>query len=630
MATSGTVDLGPNFGGGGGSGVSTINGITGAAVLVAGSGISITPSGQNITIAATGGGGTVTSVSVVSANGLAGTVATATTTPSITLSTTITGILQGNGTAISAATTGNLTDAGTDGIVITGGTGSVLGAGTSITQHVSDATHNGYLSSTDWNTFNNKQSTLNLGNLTDAGTDGITVTGGTGAVVGTGTSLSQHVADATHNGYLSSTDWTTFNGKQAAGNYITALTGDGTATGPGSVALTLATVNGNVGSFGSSTSIPTFTVNAKGLVTAASGNVVIAPAGTLTGTTLNSTVVSSSLTSVGTISTGVWNGTLIGPTFGGTGLSSYATGDTIYASASNVLSKLTIGSSGQILTVAGGVPSWATLNAITALTGDVTATGPGSVASTIAVGAVTDTKGSLANKPASTVVATTNQTLSGTPTIDGQATASGSIILLSAQTSGSENGPWVASAGAWSRPTWYPSGGTTQAFQFITTLIRLGTTYQGSVWRMTTAGAITIDTTATTWVVTPKSLNTNTVVPGANNTQLTTNGSGVVAWTANPSPYSVSSINSNTTGVNGTTYLCDTSGGAFNLTLFSPVSGAFVIIKDKTGSFQTNNLTVVRFGSEKIEGIAASKALQTNWGAFSLFSDGTDWFMGPF
>jgi len=52
-----------------------------------------------------GGAGTVTSVSVVSANGFAGTVATATTTPAITLSTTVTGILSGNGTAISAAST---------------------------------------------------------------------------------------------------------------------------------------------------------------------------------------------------------------------------------------------------------------------------------------------------------------------------------------------------------------------------------------------------------------------------------------------------------------------------------------------------------------------------------------------
>lgn len=50
--------------------------------------------------------GTVTSVSVTSANGFAGTVATATTTPAITISTTVNSpVLAGNGTAISAATT---------------------------------------------------------------------------------------------------------------------------------------------------------------------------------------------------------------------------------------------------------------------------------------------------------------------------------------------------------------------------------------------------------------------------------------------------------------------------------------------------------------------------------------------
>lgn len=51
-----------------------------------------------------GGGGSVTTVSVVSANGLAGAVANPTTTPAITLTTTVTGLLKGNGTAISAAT----------------------------------------------------------------------------------------------------------------------------------------------------------------------------------------------------------------------------------------------------------------------------------------------------------------------------------------------------------------------------------------------------------------------------------------------------------------------------------------------------------------------------------------------
>ncbi len=53
-----------------------------------------------------GGPGTVTSASVVTANGFAGTVATETTTPAVTLETTVTGVLKGNGTAISAAAAG--------------------------------------------------------------------------------------------------------------------------------------------------------------------------------------------------------------------------------------------------------------------------------------------------------------------------------------------------------------------------------------------------------------------------------------------------------------------------------------------------------------------------------------------
>lgn len=50
--------------------------------------------------------GTVTTASVVSANGFAGTVANASTTPAITLTTSISGLLKGNGTAISAAAAG--------------------------------------------------------------------------------------------------------------------------------------------------------------------------------------------------------------------------------------------------------------------------------------------------------------------------------------------------------------------------------------------------------------------------------------------------------------------------------------------------------------------------------------------
>lgn len=67
--------------------------------------------------------GTVSTVSVASANGFAGTVANPTTTPSITLTTSITGLLKGNGTAISAAT------AGTDYQAAISATGLLKGAG---------------------------------------------------------------------------------------------------------------------------------------------------------------------------------------------------------------------------------------------------------------------------------------------------------------------------------------------------------------------------------------------------------------------------------------------------------------------------------------------------------------------
>jgi len=46
-------------------------------------------------------------------------------------------------------------------------------------------------------------------------------------------------------------------------------------------------------------------------------------------------------------------------TQGGTAQSTYTTGDILYASASNTLSKLSIGSTNQVLTVAAGIPSWA-------------------------------------------------------------------------------------------------------------------------------------------------------------------------------------------------------------------------------------------------------------------------------
>ena len=96
----------------------------------------------------------------------------------------------------------------------------------------------GCLSAANWTTFNSKQTALTLGNLV-SGTTGVTVTGGTGSIVGSGVSLTIQNATTAQPGLLTAADWNTFNGKQAAGSYITALTGEVTASGPGSSAATL-------------------------------------------------------------------------------------------------------------------------------------------------------------------------------------------------------------------------------------------------------------------------------------------------------------------------------------------------------------------------------------------------------
>ena len=66
-------------------------------------------------------------------------------------------------------------------------------------------------------------------------------------------------------------------------------------------------------------------------------------------TIANTYVGQTSITTLGTITTGVWNGTAIAATSGGTGLTSYSTGDIIRASGANTLAALSLGANGKIL-----------------------------------------------------------------------------------------------------------------------------------------------------------------------------------------------------------------------------------------------------------------------------------------
>lgn len=74
---------------------------------------------------------------------------------------------------------------------------------------------------------------------------------------------------------------------------------------------------------------------------------------------------SNNVSALGTISSGTWNATTIGAVYGGTGISSYAVGDMLFANTTTSLDKLTLGANGYILTSNGTAPTWAANTAAT-------------------------------------------------------------------------------------------------------------------------------------------------------------------------------------------------------------------------------------------------------------------------
>jgi len=90
--------------------------------------------------------------------------------------------------------------------------------------------------------------------------------------------------------------------------------------------------------------------------------------------------------------------------------------------------------------------------------------------------------------------------LSGTgATMDGATLAANDRVLLTAQSTASQNGVWVVNSGAWTRPTDFPSGAVVTG---RVVLVTNGTTYTGTAWWLTATGAggLTVDTNSQTWV----------------------------------------------------------------------------------------------------------------------------------
>lgn len=114
-------------------------------------------------------------------------------------------------------------------------------------------------------------------------------------------------------------------------------------------------------SYGSASSVGTFTVNAQGQLTAAADTSIAIAASQITSGTIDSARISGSytgITGVGTLTAGTWNATTIGVVYGGTGISSYSVGDLLFANTSSSLDRLTIGANGSVLVSNGTAPSY--------------------------------------------------------------------------------------------------------------------------------------------------------------------------------------------------------------------------------------------------------------------------------
>jgi hypothetical protein len=347
----------------GGTGATTLTGLVkgnGTNALTAA--VAGTDYQAPLTLTTTGTGaatfsGTTLNIPLVSSTVDAGSISgTVTVANGGTGATTLTGLVKGNGTnALTAAVAG--TDYQAPLTLTTAGTGAATFSGTTLNiPLVSSTVDAGSISGTvtvaNGGTGATTLTGLVKGNGTNALTEAIAgtdyqapltlTTTGTGAATFSGTTLNIPLVSSTVDAGSISGTVTVANGGTGATTLTGLVKGNGTNALTAAVAgtdyqapLTLTTTGTGAATFsGTTLTIPTYSLpiadgtNLGGVKVGSNLNVDVdgvltanINAGTLTGTTLAANVVNSSLTSVGTITSGTWSGTIIAVTKGGTGTS---------------------------------------------------------------------------------------------------------------------------------------------------------------------------------------------------------------------------------------------------------------------------------------------------------------------
>ncbi len=309
----------------------------------------------------------------------------------------------------------------------------------------------------------------------------------------------------------------------------------------------------------------------------------------------------------------------------------------VSSSAAIAVSKLAAGTSAQVLlNNSTPTPTWTTVS------GDATISNTGVVTVTDITGASGTVDISSAGNIITWAAATTAPGIAQTSTSGG----SGADMTIAAQgaTGASNNGGGLVLAGGTSGSATagtvvLKTGGSTRLTAGATGVITIanlstGIVHADSSGNLTSSLLVNADVDAAAAIAGTKIspnfgsqniLTTGTLTTGTFTIGSTTSANSIIGSnTFTTKTFSTTGTIDTTT--KDTIIYADTSGAAFTLTLPAPTNGRFFFIKDKTQTFNTNNLTVARNGSEKIDGASASLTMSTqNQGTF-IVSDGTDWY----